>query len=340
MSTGNPSGAPKVLKELSEEGLVDSQTNGAMAKDYSERLGKVDEVKKGLGDMDKDVDFSTFDVAGIVSTTLSKCKECVKPAQDALKTAPPPSEKTGFVSRDWESRMLDIALKALVNVAEAIQGASDEILAHAEKITGASPMSDGSRPLNTAAASAGGGGGGGYMPSYPASSSGGGGGYASPISTAGNYSPGPPARGDYKDYPGTPLVDSAIKEAFEYYLKEHVPADDPLRTNKAVHDAALQNWLDGYRVLTKRESDYNPNAMNNWDINAENGTPSGGLAQVIKPTFDSNHVNGTSTNMLDPVANIAASMEYVTKRYGVHPDGSNLAAEVQQAHPGASAKGY
>ncbi|MGW6062904.1 transglycosylase SLT domain-containing protein [Streptomyces sp. NPDC055189] len=65
-----------------------------------------------------------------------------------------------------------------------------------------------------------------------------------------------------------------------------------------------------------RESAGDPNAKNGWDINAINGTPSVGLLQVIQPTFDAYHVEGTSTNILDPVANITAAANYAADRYG------------------------
>ncbi|MEV0257900.1 transglycosylase SLT domain-containing protein [Streptomyces sp. NPDC050732] len=65
-----------------------------------------------------------------------------------------------------------------------------------------------------------------------------------------------------------------------------------------------------------RESSGNPQAINGWDINAINGTPSIGLLQVIKPTFDAYHVEGTSTNIYDPVANITAAANYAADRYG------------------------
>ncbi|MEV7191962.1 transglycosylase SLT domain-containing protein [Streptomyces sp. NPDC093510] len=65
-----------------------------------------------------------------------------------------------------------------------------------------------------------------------------------------------------------------------------------------------------------RESAGNPQAVNGWDINAINGTPSIGLLQVIKPTFDAYHVDGTSTNIYDPVANITAAANYAADRYG------------------------
>ncbi|MGW7241247.1 transglycosylase SLT domain-containing protein [Streptomyces sp. NPDC054804] len=65
-----------------------------------------------------------------------------------------------------------------------------------------------------------------------------------------------------------------------------------------------------------RESSGNPNAINNWDINAINGIPSKGLLQVIPPTFATYHVNGTSWNIYDPVANITAAANYAAHRYG------------------------
>ncbi|GGP83127.1 MULTISPECIES: transglycosylase SLT domain-containing protein [Streptomyces] len=65
-----------------------------------------------------------------------------------------------------------------------------------------------------------------------------------------------------------------------------------------------------------RESTGNPNAINGWDINAINGTPSIGLLQVIQPTFNAFHVSGTSTNIYDPVANITAAANYAANKYG------------------------
>ncbi|MEW6278152.1 MAG: transglycosylase SLT domain-containing protein [Candidatus Eremiobacterota bacterium] len=39
--------------------------------------------------------------------------------------------------------------------------------------------------------------------------------------------------------------------------------------------------------VARRESNFNPNAVNNWDSNAKKGTPSKGLFQFIEPTFKS-----------------------------------------------------
>ncbi|MFI6123255.1 peptidoglycan DD-metalloendopeptidase family protein [Streptomyces sp. NPDC051064] len=71
-----------------------------------------------------------------------------------------------------------------------------------------------------------------------------------------------------------------------------------------------------------QESGGNPRAVNRNDINWINGTPSVGLMQVIKPTFEAfagkykktgPKLYGVST---DPMANVYASMRYALKTYG------------------------
>jgi LysM repeat protein len=107
-------------------------------------------------------------------------------------------------------------------------------------------------------------------------------------------------------------------------------------------------WVRGYEVLCARESSGNANAINTHDSNAHgpiqsDGHPlhcSRGVAQCIPDTFASNHVAQTTTDIYDPVANIAASMHYVMNRYGVSPNGSNLASRVQQADPNRPPSGY
>ncbi|MFB7630856.1 transglycosylase SLT domain-containing protein [Streptomyces sp. NPDC056149] len=73
---------------------------------------------------------------------------------------------------------------------------------------------------------------------------------------------------------------------------------------------------DGLHRNIMRESSGNPNAQNDWDINAKNGIPSKGLLQVIQPTFDTYHVSGTADKLTDPVANITAAANYAAHRYG------------------------
>lgn len=93
------------------------------------------------------------------------------------------------------------------------------------------------------------------------------------------------------------------------------------------------SWAGPLSVLIGRESGGNPNAINNWDSNAAAGHPSQGLMQTIPGTFNAYHQAGTSWNILDPVANIAAGINYIKARYG-------SIFNVQQANPNLPPKGY
>jgi len=73
---------------------------------------------------------------------------------------------------------------------------------------------------------------------------------------------------------------------------------------------------DGIYRNVIRESSGNPQAINLYDSNAAAGIPSKGLLQVIDPTFNAYHVNGTAWDIYDPVANIAAACNYAASRYG------------------------
>jgi SLT domain-containing protein len=69
-----------------------------------------------------------------------------------------------------------------------------------------------------------------------------------------------------------------------------------------------------YQMQT--ESGGNPNAINLTDSNAQAGDPSKGLMQVIGSTFAAFHWPGTSSNIYDPLANIAAALNYASHTYG------------------------
>ena len=72
------------------------------------------------------------------------------------------------------------------------------------------------------------------------------------------------------------------------------------------------------RVLfqMQTESGGNPNAINLTDSNAAAGDPSRGLLQTIMSTFRSFHWPGTSWNIYNPLANVAAAINYAIHRYG------------------------
>ncbi|NBE51939.1 transglycosylase SLT domain-containing protein [Streptomyces boluensis] len=101
------------------------------------------------------------------------------------------------------------------------------------------------------------------------------------------------------DKPYADNLDGWIKESLAIMKKKGIPGS-----------------YEGLHRNIMRESSGNPNAQNNWDINAQNGVPSKGLLQVIQPTFDAYHVAGTPKKLTDPVANITAAANYAADKYG------------------------
>ncbi|MFF4953815.1 transglycosylase SLT domain-containing protein [Streptomyces chattanoogensis] len=94
-------------------------------------------------------------------------------------------------------------------------------------------------------------------------------------------------------------LDGWIRESLDVMAKKGIPGS---------YNGIYRNII--------RESSGNPMAINLWDINAQNGIPSKGLLQVIDPTFKTWHVEGTSWNIYDPVANITAACNYAADKYG------------------------
>ncbi|MBU8821133.1 transglycosylase SLT domain-containing protein [Mycolicibacterium goodii] len=95
-----------------------------------------------------------------------------------------------------------------------------------------------------------------------------------------------------------------------------IPADKAVRAK----------WHALYRFLIFHESGNNAdiiqtvNDVNLSGATAADGGPANaarGLCQVVPNTFKAHHVAGTSDNIFDPVANIAASMNYIMDRYDV-----------------------
>lgn len=73
-----------------------------------------------------------------------------------------------------------------------------------------------------------------------------------------------------------------------------------------------RGYVDKYLYQLQRESTFNPNAINTWDVNAQNGTPSKGIAQVIDPTFQSYKDPGHD-DIWNPEDNIRASLNYLLR---------------------------
>ena len=134
--------------------------------------------------------------------------------------------------------------------------------------------------------------GGGGGSSHHGSSSGGGGSHAGGSNT---QPPGPP------QYANQAQVESWIDQAFQALEASGVPASE---LDKA-----------GVLLIIEHESSGNPNAINNWDSNAQAGDPSRGLMQVIGTTFDEYKLPGHD-DIYSPVDNIVAGVRYALARYG------------------------
>ena len=75
----------------------------------------------------------------------------------------------------------------------------------------------------------------------------------------------------------------------------------------------------------KRESNGDPNAINNWDSNAMAGHPSIGLMQTIGPTFEAYKHTGHN-NIRNGYDNLLAAINYIKHRYGTSDAAFNRVA--------------
>lgn len=114
---------------------------------------------------------------------------------------------------------------------------------------------------------------------------------------------------------------------------QHLAMIDAALAADGIPRADWPRWEAGMNTLIQRESGWNPGIVNRWDSNAARGTPSGGLTQTIGPTYAAYRNPSLVNNMFDPVSNIAASINYIRRRYGD-------ISQVQQANPNMPPKGY
>ena len=98
----------------------------------------------------------------------------------------------------------------------------------------------------------------------------------------------------------------------------------------------------GFRVskilaTIQRESNGNPNAINNWDSNAMAGHPSIGLMQTIGPTFEA-YKHAGHNNIRNGYDNLLAAINYIKHRYGTSDAAFNRVAAYGYANGGLVSK--
>lgn len=134
--------------------------------------------------------------------------------------------------------------------------------------------------------------------------------------------------------PGITLAKSAVNSVFDTAVSKIKGFFDSFGTVSYKPSAGVEQWrglakqalmmthqfseanLNALLTQMMHESGGNPNAINNWDINAIRGIPSKGLMQVIDPTFYANAEKGYNTDIYDPLSNMMAAINYTVKRYG------------------------
>ena len=73
------------------------------------------------------------------------------------------------------------------------------------------------------------------------------------------------------------------------------------------------SWVQGLMYIISRESGGNPRAYNRQAVGREHAS---GIMQMLPSTFRAYQAHSTSRNIYDPVANIAAAVNYIHGRYG------------------------
>ena len=134
--------------------------------------------------------------------------------------------------------------------------------------------------------------------------------------------------------PGITIAKTAVNSLFETAVSKIKGFFDSFGAVDYKPSAGVEQWrglakqallltnqfsesnLNALLTQMMHESGGNPNAINNWDINAIRGIPSKGLMQVIDPTFRANAMAGFDTNIYDPLSNMIAAINYTVKRYG------------------------
>lgn len=125
---------------------------------------------------------------------------------------------------------------------------------------------------------------------------------------------------------------SMIKKHATTYLKGKLPdmsgsslgakfnGQGAAMAKKAISQALMMtskplSLLGPMMTIAQKESGFNPNAINDWDINAQRGDPSVGLFQIINSTFQRWKYPGHN-NRRNPLDSALAAIRYMDGRYG------------------------
>lgn len=86
-----------------------------------------------------------------------------------------------------------------------------------------------------------------------------------------------------------------------------------------LHQPQTSTLVNDVFIVISHESSGDPSAINNWDVNAQNGDPTRGLMQVTGSNFSTYRDPALPDNIYDPAANIYTGLAYGIARYGSIP---------------------
>ncbi|MGG0284131.1 phage tail tape measure protein [Peribacillus butanolivorans] len=114
------------------------------------------------------------------------------------------------------------------------------------------------------------------------------------------------------------FVKEKMKGMFDFGGSGEVSGNVKKWISEAISIASVPgNWAAPLATIAMKESGgrTGPSTINKWDSNWKRGTPSMGLMQTIKPTFDAYKMKGYN-DIMNPVHNAIAAIRYIKSRYG------------------------
>ncbi|MFF2457628.1 tape measure protein [Peribacillus simplex] len=114
------------------------------------------------------------------------------------------------------------------------------------------------------------------------------------------------------------FVKEKMKDMFDFGGSGNVSGNVKQWISEAISITGVPgNWAAPLSTIAMKESGgrTGTSTINKWDSNWKRGTPSMGLMQTIKPTFDAYKMKGYN-DIMNPVHNAIAAIRYIKSRYG------------------------
>jgi soluble lytic murein transglycosylase-like protein len=117
--------------------------------------------------------------------------------------------------------------------------------------------------------------------------------------------------------PAAPSAGAAAGTTFEAHLRNALGSGnvDAWIDEAIARTGVPDSWAPGLKTIAQHESSLNPAAANLSAANGDRAKAPLGLMQMLPSTFAA-HAQPGRDNILDPVDNLAAAIDYIKDRYG------------------------